>query len=69
MEHHGIIYIDSNEKLADLLEVLLKKDVKSEVISDTKDLIVELRSSSSEVYLLNGDAISRRINKYITENS
>jgi len=63
-----MVYVNNDEKLAELLENLLKKDVKPETIRDARDLIIELRSSSSEVHLLDRDAISRRIHKYVAQN-
>jgi hypothetical protein len=63
-----MIYINNNEKLADLLEDLLKKDVSNTTIIDAKDLIVELRSSDSEVVLLDKEALNKKHRKYIAEN-
>lgn len=63
-----MIYIDSNEKLADLLEKLVNKDPNAMAMMDAKELIVELRSSQGEVSLYDKDAFSKKYNKYKAEN-
>ena len=63
-----MVYVDNNEKLAGLIENLLSKDVRPETISDAKDLIIELRSQSNEINLVNSDTLYRRIRKHISQN-
>lgn len=48
-----MIYINNNKKLADLLEKMLEPEKLTEADKvDAKDLIIELRSSSPEVSLV-----------------
>lgn len=63
-----MVYVNNNEKLADLLENLLKKDLKQSDITDARDLIIELRSPSSNVSLIDRDTMGRRNRKYMAEN-
>jgi hypothetical protein len=48
-----MVYINDNNKLADLLEKLLKPETLTNAdIVDTKDLITDLRSNKGEVSLV-----------------
>lgn len=48
-----MIFIDSNAKLADLLEKLVDGEASTIDHMDAKDLIVDLRSAQTEVKLFN----------------
>ncbi len=63
-----MIYVNNNEKLADLLEDLLKKKPKEESTSDARDLIIELRSQNSDIFLMDKDKLNRMHRKYVAEN-
>lgn len=63
-----MIYIDSNEKLASLLEKIVFGNVSAQTRSDVGDLISELRSSRGEVNLYTDDQLRREIKRYVIRN-
>ena len=49
-----MVHVNNNNKLANLLEKLLSKDIDEETKINTKDLIIELRSNRPEIVLVEG---------------
>lgn len=53
-------YIDTNERLADLLEKLVDGKASTIDLIDANDLIVDLRSSQSDVTLVDKSTFYRK---------
>jgi len=59
--YNTMVYIDNNGKLANLLETLLKKkEISNATLTDTKDLIAELRSPRSDVFLVDKSELKKK---------
>jgi len=60
-----VIYVNNNEKLADLLERLTTLIAPSQLdFNDAKDLIHELRSPRGEISLVNTDEFRKQCTKH-----
>lgn len=58
-----MVYINSNKKLADLLEKFINNEANSTDLLDAKDLLNELRSGRSNLSLLDEEEIENRLYK------
>lgn len=59
-----MIYIDSNERLASLIEKLANSTATKTDITDAEDLVSSLRSERKEINLLTRESLNRKFREF-----